>query len=147
MQLTNYGGIFLSFFLHIHRFQKRYNAALAAILAPYQLSNSNWSLLHYTATHDKTTLSQMAQYWDVEKPTVSANVKALVQMKVLLAEQGEDKREKYLQLTAEGERLHTELLPIIDEFKAQLLKQFPATQQPQFEQALQAMESLLKGEK
>lgn len=136
----------MSFFLQIHRFHKRYTATLTALLIPYQLSTANWSLLHYVATHDKTTLSQMARYWDVEKPTVSANVKTLVQLGLLTAEPGEDKREKYLQLTTEGMCRHQELLPIIADLKAQLLATFPAEQQPLFEQALRSMEDYLKGE-
>ena len=136
----------MSFFLHMHRFHKRYIANLTTLLVPYGLSTSNWSLLHYVARHDKTTISHIAKYWDVEKPTVSANVKTLMQMGLLRAEPGEDKREKYLLLTEAGHALHVEICPLIEQFKAQLLQAFPSEQLPLFEQALLAMERILKGE-
>ncbi|MER2108860.1 MAG: winged helix DNA-binding protein [Solibacillus sp.] len=136
----------MSFFLQLHRFHKRYTANLTTLLAPYQLSMSNWSLLHYAATHERVTTTQMAKYWDVEKPTVSANVKALVQLELLTAEPGEDKREKYLQLTKKGEQLHAEVAPQIEQFKAQLLTVLPSEQQQLFKQTLSEMESLLRGD-
>ena len=136
----------MSFFLHIHRFHKRYTAQLTALLAPYELSNSNWSLIHYVASHKTATMSQIAGYWDVEKPTVSANVKALTQRGLLTAVQGEDKREKYLCLTAHGQTLHTAALPVIERFKQQLLATVPAEQQQLIEHAFRTMEGKLKEE-
>lgn len=136
----------MSFFLQIHRFHKRYTANLTALLMPYQLSMPNWSLLYYVATNERVTMTHMAKYWDVEKPTVSANVKVLVKLGLLTTEPGEDKREKYLQLTEVGEQVYTEIAPQIEQFKAHLLHLVSSEQLVVFEQILLIMENALKEE-
>lgn len=134
----------MTFFLQIHRFHKRYTAQLSAILAPHELSNANWSLLHYLMEHGLTTTSQIAKYWDVEKPTVSANVKTLTRHGLIQIKYGEDKREKYLSLTESGENLYGIIFPEIKLLQQRLLSTMTEAQRQKFQQALNEMEQLLK---
>lgn len=133
-------------FLLIHRFHRRYMTKLTSLLAPYELTPANWSLLHYLHINEMVTTSKLAQYWDVEKPTVSANVKALIQRGLIEATPGEDKREKKLMLTNSGKEYHDNIFPQIQSMQQALLSDIPEETRIQFEQFLLSMEATLKEE-
>ncbi|MEK5183834.1 winged helix DNA-binding protein [Solibacillus sp. FSL R5-0691] len=134
----------MTFFLQLHRFHKRYMQRLTNILAVHELSNANWSLMQYLANEDLATMSQIAKYWDVEKPTVSANVKTLTKLEIIQMKQGNDRREKYISLTEKGERLYENISPEIKFLQNQLLNNLSDEQQELFEKALSDMEKILK---
>ncbi|MCM3722694.1 MarR family winged helix-turn-helix transcriptional regulator [Solibacillus isronensis] len=134
----------MTFFLQLHRFHKRYTQRLTNILAVHELSNANWSLMHYLANEELATMSQIAKYWDVEKPTVSANVKTLTKQELIQMKQGNDRREKYISLTEKGERLYKNISPEIKFLQNQLLNNLSDEQQELFEKALSDMEKILK---
>lgn len=134
----------MTFFLQLHRFHKRYMQRLTNILAVHELSNANWSLMQYLANEELATMSQIAKYWDVEKPTVSANVKTLTKRELIQLKQGNDRREKYISLTEKGERLYENISPEIKFLQNQLLKNLSDEQQELFEKALSDMEKILK---
>ena len=134
----------MTFFLQLHRFHKRYMQRLTNILAVHELSNANWSLMQYLANEELATMSQIAKYWDVEKPTVSANVKTLTKLEIIQMKQGNDRREKYISLTEKGERLYENISPEIKFLQNQLLHNLSDEQQELFEKALSDMEKILK---
>lgn len=134
----------MTFFLQLHRFHKRFMQSLTNILASHELSNANWSLMHYLANEEEATMSQIAKYWDVEKPTVSANVKTLTKRELIQMKQGNDRREKYISLTEKGERLYENISPEIKFLQNQLLSNLSDEQQKLFEKALSDMEKILK---
>ena len=134
----------MTFFLQLHRFHKRYMQRLTNILAVHELSNANWSLMQYLANEELATMSQIAKYWDVEKPTVSANVKTLTKLEIIQMKQGNDRREKYISLTEKGERLYENISPEIKFLQNQLLNNLSDEQQELFEKALSDMEKILK---
>lgn len=134
----------MTFFLQLHRFHKRYMQRLTNILAVHELSNANWSLMQYLANEELATMSQIAKYWDVEKPTVSANIKTLTKLEIIQMKQGNDRREKYISLTEKGERLYENISPEIKFLQNQLLNNLSDEQQELFEKALSDMEKILK---
>lgn len=134
----------MTFFLQLHRFHKRYMQRLTNILAVHELSNANWSLMQYLANEELATMSQIAKYWDVEKPTVSANVKTLTKLEIIQMKQGNDRREKYISLTEKGEKLYENISPEIKFLQNQLLNNLSDEQQELFEKALSDMEKILK---
>lgn len=134
----------MTFFLQLHRFHKRYMQRLTNILAVHELSNANWSLMQYLANEELATMSQIAKYWDVEKPTVSANVKTLMKRELIQMKQGNDRREKYISLTEKGEKLYENISPEIIFLQNRLLNNLSDEQQKLFEKALSEMEKLLK---
>lgn len=134
----------MTFFLQLHRFHKRYMQRLTNILAVHELSNANWSLMQYLANEELATMSQIAKYWDVEKPTVSANIKTLTKLEIIQMKQGNDRREKYISLTEKGEKLYENISPEIKFLQNQLLNNLSDEQQELFEKALSDMEKILK---
>ncbi|MFL0580948.1 MarR family winged helix-turn-helix transcriptional regulator [Solibacillus silvestris] len=134
----------MTFFLQLHRFHKRYMQRLTSVLAGHELSNANWSLMQYLANEELATMSQIAKYWDVEKPTVSANVKTLTKRELIQLKQGNDRREKYISLTEKGKRLYENISPEIKFLQDQLLNNLTDEQQELFKKALSDMEKILK---
>lgn len=134
----------MTFFLQLHRFHKRYMQRLTSMLAGHELSNANWSLMQYLANEELATMSQIAKYWDVEKPTVSANVKTLTKQELIQLKQGNDRREKYISLTEKGEKLYENISPEIKFLQDQLLNNLTDEQQELFKKALSDMEKILK---
>lgn len=134
----------MTFFLQLHRFHKRYMQRLTSMLAGHELSNANWSLMQYLANEELATMSQIAKYWDVEKPTVSANVKTLTKRELIQLKQGNDRREKYISLTEKGEKLYENISPEIKFLQDQLLNNLTDEQQELFKKALSDMEKILK---
>ena len=136
----------MSLFLTINRFNRLYMNELTNILSHYGLTPANWSLLHYLQENEFATASQLATYWQVEKPTVSANIKSLISRKLITAVSGEDKREKKLKLTTAGIDLTVNSTSDVKAFQAKLLEGFVSTEQAtQMENAILQMELMIRG--
>lgn len=64
-----------------------------------------WLVLHHVSQNDGCRSIDIVKEWSVEKPTVSSLVRKLKERDLLTFTSGEDKRQKYLSLTAEGKAL------------------------------------------
>ena len=135
----------MKLFLQIHRFHRNYMARLTTILVPYGLTPGNWSLLQFLHEHESATSSQLAAHWDVEKPTVSTNVKQMLALDLIAVIPGEDKREKKLVLTKNGSTLYEKLSQEIAVMQENILRDVSPAVRIQMEQALAVMEQSLKG--
>ena len=135
----------MKLFLQIHRFHRNYMARLTTILAPFDLTPGNWSLLHFLHEQESATSSQLAAHWDVEKPTVSTNVKQMLALDLIAVIPSEDKREKKLVLTKNGSTLYEKLSQEIAVMQENILRDVSPAVRMQMEQALAVMEQSLKG--
>ena len=135
----------MKLFLQIHRFHRNYMARLTTILVPYGLTPGNWSLLQFLHEHESATSSQLAAHWDVEKPTVSTNVKQMLALDLIAVIPSEDKREKKLVLTKNGSTLYEKLSQEIAVMQENILRDVLPAVRMQMEQALAVMEQSLKG--
>ncbi|WP_370082261.1 MarR family winged helix-turn-helix transcriptional regulator [Lysinibacillus sp. RC46] len=90
-------------------------------LEKYQLYSSQWALLRLLMDKGPHTFVDIANFMFIEKPSVTRLVQKLVELGYVETVAGRDKREKLIQLTANGEE-------VVQEIKAQL--------KPFFEQAL-----------
>ncbi|MFJ6208483.1 MarR family winged helix-turn-helix transcriptional regulator [Lysinibacillus sp. NPDC092081] len=90
-------------------------------LEKYQLFSSQWALLRLLMDKGPHTFVDIANFMFIEKPSVTRLVQKLVELGYVETVAGRDKREKLVQLTANGEE-------IVQEIKVQL--------KPFFEQAL-----------
>ncbi|QPQ31405.1 MarR family winged helix-turn-helix transcriptional regulator [Lysinibacillus sp. JNUCC 51] len=91
------------------------------LLEEYQLFSSQWALLRLLKDKGPHTFVDIANFMFIEKPSVTRLVQKLVELGYVETVAGRDKREKLVQLTANGEE-------IVQEIQAQL--------KPFFEQAL-----------
>lgn len=71
-------------------------------LAPFQLTFAHWAILYRLYYHGKHTVSEISQKQHVEKPTITKMVQKLVELELVEAKEGEDKRVRNLQLTNKG---------------------------------------------
>ena len=135
----------MNLFLQIHRFHRNYMARLTTMLVPYGLTPGNWSLLQFLHEHTNATSSQLAAHWDVEKPTVSSNVKQMLAFGLIAIIPSEDKREKKLALTKEGSKVYEKLSQEIVGMQQNILRDVPPAVKTQMEHSLAVMEQSLKG--
>ncbi|CZQ98130.1 helix turn helix multiple antibiotic resistance protein [Trichococcus palustris] len=76
------------------------------LLAPYQLSYSLWQVLFYLKNEGPSTLVDISNYYNVEKPTITRRVHRLEELQLVRQIPSKDRREKITQLTALGEEIY-----------------------------------------
>jgi DNA-binding MarR family transcriptional regulator len=91
-----------AFFYEYTVMYRPYLNLLNNLLAPFQLYSSQWRIMHFILHHDPHTISDIANYQKVEKPTTTKMVQRLIELDYLEACPGMDKRTKVIQLTAKG---------------------------------------------
>ncbi|MEN2768056.1 MarR family winged helix-turn-helix transcriptional regulator [Ornithinibacillus xuwenensis] len=95
----------MNLFSTIYRFNKRYVLRLQEICSANGITAVQWLVLHHIAENDGCTSMDIVKEWSVEKPTVSTLVHKLREQGLIHFKNGEDKRQKYLSLTYEGQAL------------------------------------------
>ncbi|WJY28277.1 MarR family winged helix-turn-helix transcriptional regulator [Sporosarcina trichiuri] len=97
------------------------------LLARYDLHTAQWTVLSLLSREGEMTSAEIAEYQMIEKPSVAKNVKRLHELGHLDVTPGEDKREKRLKLSGDGETLVQEILselqPLYDELLAGIPKE------------------------
>lgn len=86
-----------------------YVNAVNTRLAKYQLYTSQWVVLRLISLKESCTLAELAKDNRVEKPSVTRIIQKLVELGYVEIKQGNDRREKYVQLTIQGEGVYTSL--------------------------------------
>lgn len=82
--------------------------ALNQLLHPYELSYSLWQVMLYAHEHEHASLVEISQYYGIEKPGVTRRVQRLEELGYLSCVPGNDRREKSLALTEQGQRVYSE---------------------------------------
>ncbi|PJO44024.1 MarR family winged helix-turn-helix transcriptional regulator, partial [Lysinibacillus xylanilyticus] len=72
------------------------------LLEKYQLFSSQWALLRLLKDKGSHTFVDIANFMFIEKPSVTRLVQKLVELGYVETVAGRDKREKLVQLTANG---------------------------------------------
>ncbi|OXS76313.1 MarR family transcriptional regulator [Lysinibacillus sp. KCTC 33748] len=78
-------------------------------LGKYQLYSSQWALLRLLMDKGPHTFVDIANFMFIEKPSVTRLVQKLVELGYVETVAGRDKREKLVQLTADGEEIVQEI--------------------------------------
>ncbi|WP_052129931.1 MarR family winged helix-turn-helix transcriptional regulator [Ureibacillus sinduriensis] len=78
-------------------------------LAKHQLYTSQWVVLRLISIKKSCTLAELAKETRVEKPSVTRIIQKLMELGYVEIQQGDDKREKYVHLTARGSEVYTSL--------------------------------------
>lgn len=100
---------------------------LNKLLLHYDLHNAQWTILSLLARVGEMTSAEIAEHQMVEKPSVTKVVKRLHEMEYIDVTQGQDKREKLLKLSIEGNRITQEiqeqLMPVYERILAGIPKE------------------------
>ncbi|WP_163530024.1 MarR family winged helix-turn-helix transcriptional regulator [Halobacillus ihumii] len=98
-------------------------------LAEFQLYSSQWRIMHFILHNGGQTVSDIAIYQKVEKPTTTKMVHKLIELGYLQASAGADKRSKVIQLTDKGEEICDQVQKKISQFQSYLLEDIPEDEQ------------------
>ena len=79
---------------------------LNELLSTYELSYSLWQVIFYIKTNGPSTLVDIANQYNVEKPTITRRVQRLEDLQIVKQIPGMDRREKVIQLTELGEEIY-----------------------------------------
>ncbi|MFJ7683129.1 MarR family winged helix-turn-helix transcriptional regulator [Peribacillus butanolivorans] len=109
------------FFHHNLQFSRSFTKKLNEQLAKVDLFHSQWLIVYYLNQYGCSTLVEISNYLDVEKPTVTRTVNRLEERKLIEQIPGKDKRERRIQLTESGERTYQEAKKVVEEFELQLM--------------------------
>ncbi|PKC51761.1 hypothetical protein RhiirA1_483046 [Rhizophagus irregularis] len=82
------------FFRQYIRLYRPLITKLNELMSPYELSYSLWQVIFYIKNHGPSTLVDVSNYYEVEKPTITRRVHRLEELKLVEQIPGKDRREK-----------------------------------------------------
>lgn len=94
------------FFQRYLRLYRPLITSLNELLSAYELSYSLWEVVFYIKNTGPSTLVEIANYYNVEKPTITRRVHRLEELQMVKQIAGLDRREKIIQLTELGEEVY-----------------------------------------
>jgi len=95
---------------------------LNELMSNYQLSYSLWQVMFYLKKNGPSTLVDISNHYQVEKPTITRRVHRLEELQMVTQIPGKDRREKIIQLTELGEELYKECREKITELEHRVMK-------------------------
>ncbi len=90
------------------------------ILAPSGLSVPQFGLLAILAEVAPITIHRLAELMDIDRTTLTRNLKLLVKQHLVSSEEGEDRRMRHVLLTQEGEQALKRTWPLWQEAQARI---------------------------
>lgn len=79
---------------------------LNELMSTYELSYSLWQVIFYIKNNGPSTLVDISNQYNVEKPTITRRVHRLEDLQIVEQIPGKDRREKIIQLTELGEEIY-----------------------------------------
>lgn len=111
---------------------------LRQITANFQLTMTDWALLAFLSSRQKTHLFEIASHLKIEPPLVTTTVRTLEQHHLLARERdAKDHRAQIVQLTDQGRTLLIEINLAIEQHLAPLYGSLSPTEMACFKNALQ----------
>ncbi|MCK1996933.1 DNA-binding transcriptional regulator, MarR family [Paenisporosarcina quisquiliarum] len=111
-----------SMFAKFKILQRPYANGLQEVLSPFQMSEAQWGLIRYIYEVGPATNSEIALYWSVEKPSVTALAQKLIDQQLIYVVYGTDKRKKVMHLTENGIAKYQQLKEAVHTFQSSLLE-------------------------
>ena len=90
------------------------------MLAPSGLSVPQFGLLAILAEAAPITIHRLAEYMDIDRTTLTRNLKLLIKQHLVGSEEGEDRRMRLMLLTQEGEQALRRAWPLWQEAQARI---------------------------
>lgn len=96
--------------------------SLNELLSAYELSYSLWQVVLYLKNNGPSTLVDIANQYDVEKPSITRRVHRLEELQIVKHIAGQDRREKIIQLTEIGERVYQDCRKQITDLEIEIME-------------------------
>ncbi|WP_455662096.1 MarR family winged helix-turn-helix transcriptional regulator [Pradoshia sp.] len=94
------------FFHQYLQLSRSFTKNLNEHLAAHGMFHSQWVIIHFLKRNGPATLSEIVQYLNVEKPTVTRTVSRLEERNLIVQLESTDKRLKRIDLTKAGEEMY-----------------------------------------
>ncbi|KIX91106.1 MarR family transcriptional regulator [Staphylococcus microti] len=130
-------------FDHFTKLYRPYIKIAQPLLDKYELHPAQWLILKDIYHHPQTTLVQISKRRSIEKPTTRKILKVLDERQWLVIQPGQDKREKLLTLSQEGEHIYHTLMADIRKEQATITATLDITPDD-LEQTIQLLDQLYK---
>jgi|SRR5690606_23744954 len=96
--------------LHLLNQRVRYiNKKLNERLQEHGLYNSQWSIMYYLYKNGTKTQKEIMNYFHVNAPTITRTVKRMEENGWVSRVEGQDRRERYIELTKEAKEKYKEI--------------------------------------
>lgn len=134
----------MNLFSTIYRFNKMYIIRLQEICSVYGITPVQSLVLYHVYENEGCTSMDIVKEWSVEKPTVSTLVRKLNKQGLLKFTSGEDKRQKYLSLTPEGQILCRKVMEKVTELQSFVTEPFSEKMVNDWTEQLMILEERMK---
>lgn len=118
-----------NFFQQYIRLHRSIISELNEILGEHDLSFSFWEVLFYVNRNGPSTLVEISNYYNIEKPSITRRVHRLIDRGLIEAVPTKDRREKKIQLTELGEETFMDCRRKITGLENEVLKVIPDNEQ------------------
>lgn len=102
---------------------------LNELLGKHDLSYSLWQVIFYLKNKGPSSLIDISNYYNIEKPSITRRVHSLEEKLIVSAVSGKDRREKIIQLTEVGEEIYQTCREKITELEHSVMKDIPKDEQ------------------
>ncbi|MFJ7977822.1 MarR family winged helix-turn-helix transcriptional regulator [Peribacillus sp. NPDC096379] len=109
------------FFHQYLQISRLFTKKLNEQLLQYGLFHSQWSIVYFLKTKGPSTLVEIGEYLNVEKPTITRTVQRLNEGGFIQQVPGKDRRVKRIQLTEAGEEVYTSCREAVTEFEYKVM--------------------------
>ncbi|MDT8715905.1 MarR family transcriptional regulator [Clostridium sp. 19966] len=120
---------------------------LNELLGEYGLSHSLWQVILYIKQNGPSSLVDIANHYNIEKPSITRRVFALQEKSLVDTVPGKDRREKIIHLTETGEKLYEECRRSITELEYKLMEDITEAEQVTLFETLPKIQDKLTKEK
>lgn len=132
------------FFSKVALTHRIYNNQLQEELMPFGITVTQWALIRYLKNNGQATFSDVADYWQVEKPAITPIAQKLAARELISISSGSDKRQKFMFLSEKGQALHQTIMKTTDQLLEELLEGISQEERDVAEKALEKLLSNLK---
>lgn len=131
------GGQKLQYFFQRYiRLYRSIISRLNEILAEHGLSFSLWEVLFYVQKMGPSTLVEIADYYHVEKPSITRRVHRLKEQMLIEGVSSKDGRERMIQLTDKGREVYKVCRRKINQLENEVMKGIPDNEKNTLSQIL-----------
>lgn len=121
-----------------------YVANMDLLLSEFNLYSSQWRIMVYLKNFGPHTISEIAEYNSVEKPTITRLVMKLIDRGFLMSTPGVDKRVRIIDITEEGHRIYREIRDKTDIFYEYALQEIESEEIDELTMLMQKISHRIK---
>jgi DNA-binding MarR family transcriptional regulator len=128
---------------HVRRLARKISSFYDAILAPEELTITQYSLLANIARAGQLQHTALAERVGMERTTLTRNLRPLIRVGWLKIVPGLDRRQRWLQLTGTGKRKLARSFPLWEHAQRKFISQFGVKETDQLRKLISTAQSTL----